>query len=84
MALDITLDTEGFSAQGLKDMLDKEVQKVNEALTAMEENPDDIDIQDMFSMQMLMNHLAQMSEMSTSVVNATQTAIMSSARGVKG
>jgi len=43
-----------------------------------------ISIGDMFEMQMLMNHLSQLSEMSTSVVSASHTAISSMARNVKG
>lgn len=43
-----------------------------------------ISIADMFDMQMLMNNLAQLSEMSTSVVSAANTAIMSMSRNVKG
>jgi hypothetical protein len=43
-----------------------------------------ISIGDMFEMQMLMNHLSQLSEMSTGVVSASNSAIMSMARGVKG
>jgi len=43
-----------------------------------------ISIGDMFEMQMLMNHLSQLSEMSTSVVAAANSAIMSMARNVKG
>jgi len=43
-----------------------------------------ISIADMFDMQMLMNNLAQLSEMSTSVVSAANTSIMSMARNVKG
>ena len=45
---------------------------------------DNISIADMFDMQMNMNHLAQMSEKSTSIVNATNTAVMSMARNIKG
>ena len=43
-----------------------------------------ISIGDMFEMQMLMNHLSQLSEMSTNVVAASNTAIQSMARNVKG
>jgi len=43
-----------------------------------------ISILDMFEMQMLMNHLSQISEMSTSVVSAANSAIASMARNVKG
>jgi len=43
-----------------------------------------ISIGDMFEMQMLMNHLSQLSEMSTAVVSASNSAIASMARNVKG
>ena len=39
---------------------------------------------DMFEMQMLMNQLAQLSELSTAVVSADNQAIQSSARNVRG
>ena len=42
-----------------------------------------ISIGDMFEMQMLMNHLSQLSEMSTSVVAASNSAIQSMSRNVK-
>ncbi len=43
-----------------------------------------ISIGDMFEMQMLMNHLSQLSEMSTAVVAAANSAITTMARNVKG
>lgn len=43
-----------------------------------------VSIGDMFEMQMLMNHLSQLSEMATSVVSAANTSIMSMCRNVKG
>ena len=43
-----------------------------------------ISILDMFEMQMLMNHLSQISEMSTNVVSSANSAISSMARNVKG
>ena len=43
-----------------------------------------ISISDMFDMQLLMNHLSQVSEMSASVVSAAQTTIMSMARKISG
>jgi hypothetical protein len=57
-----------------------DVRKKLEALAARREA---INIADMFEMQMLMNHLSQISEMSTSVVAAANTAIGSMARNVK-
>jgi hypothetical protein len=44
---------------------------------------DSISIADMFSMQMSMNQLSQLSEMSTAVVSAANTSIESMARNVK-
>jgi hypothetical protein len=46
--------------------------------------PDSISIGDMFEMQMLMNSLSQLSEMSSTVVSASNSAIASMARNVKG
>ncbi len=43
-----------------------------------------ISIADMFEMQMLMNHLSQMSEMTTAIVNAANQAITNMARNIKG
>jgi len=43
-----------------------------------------ISIGDMFEMQMLMNHLSQLSEMSTNVVSASNAAITAMARNIKG
>ena len=44
---------------------------------------DKINIVDMFEMQMLMNHLSQLSDMSTSIVSASNSAINSMARNVR-
>jgi hypothetical protein len=43
-----------------------------------------ISIGDMFEMQMLMNHMSQLDELSTSVVSSLNDAISSMARNVKG
>lgn len=83
MVLQIELDTTGIDAKGLIEMIEAETQKVNDALAAMQENPDEINIADMFSMQLLMNHTAQQSEMATSIVSASNTAINSMARNIK-
>lgn len=53
-------------------------------VAAIQDKADEISIGDMFDMQMIMNRLSQLSEMSTSVVNAANTAINSMARNVKG
>lgn len=43
-----------------------------------------ISIGDMFNMQITMNRLSQLSEMTTNVVSALNTMLMSMARNVKG
>ncbi|NGX57946.1 MAG: hypothetical protein K940chlam3_00847 [Chlamydiae bacterium] len=67
------------------------IKVVTDATTSAKNKLDDIksrgsaiSIGDMFDMQMLMNHLSQLSEMSTSVVSASNTAILSMSRNVKG
>ena len=58
-----------------------DVRKKLEAIAAIREA---INIADMFEMQLLMNHLSQVSEMATSVVSAFNSAIASMSRNVKG
>ncbi len=78
------MDREAFDVETL-------VQVVTDATLSAKTKLDDIkargsaiSIGDMFDMQMLMNHLSQLSEMSTSVVSASNTAILSMARNTKG
>jgi hypothetical protein len=44
---------------------------------------DEVNIADMFAMQMQMNKLSQLSEMSAGIVSATNSAIASMARNIK-
>jgi len=53
-------------------------------LNSISQETSSVSIGDMFSMQMLMNHLSQMGEMASSVVSAINTAFQSLTRGVKG
>jgi hypothetical protein len=53
-------------------------------LSAMGGSKDAASIGDMFEMQMLMNHFNQMSEMSSSVVSASNNAIGGMTRNIKG
>lgn len=53
-------------------------------IAQIKDRGDAISIADMFDMQMTMNHLSQISEATTAVVNAANTSIMSMARNVKG
>ncbi len=70
--------------------VDKQIEEINRALAdvrrrmdALRTESDSISVADMFEMQMLMNHLSQMSEMSTSIVAASNAAIMAMSRNVK-
>lgn len=74
----------GFSVQALFGLLNDATRSAKAKILAIKANRSSISIGDMFEMQMLMNHLSQLSEMSTGVVSASNTAIMSMARGVKG
>jgi len=53
-------------------------------LNSISQQTSSVSIGDMFSMQMLMNHLSQMGEMASSVVSAINTAFSNLTRGIKG
>lgn len=74
---------EGFTVQNLFSLINTATGSAKEKLLEIQRNRSAISIGDMFEMQMLMNHLSQLSEMSTSVVSASNTAISSMARNVK-
>lgn len=83
MSLNFTDDTKGFSANKLLSMVNQAQQRVDDKLTEMNGNDDEINIGQMFEMQMLMNELSQISEALSSVVSASNTAIGSMARNIK-
>jgi hypothetical protein len=74
----------GFSVQVLFSLINTATLSAKQKLIQMQQRQSSISIADMFEMQMLMNHLSQLSEMTTSVVSASNTAISSMARNVKG
>lgn len=83
-----TTNQGNFSEQGFR--IDFLVSIVNDAtvsakqkLQILQARRSSISIADMFDMQMLMNHLSQLSEMSTNVVSSANTSIASMARNVK-
>jgi len=59
------------------------VDGVQAKIQMIRSNEESISIADMFEMQMMMNNLAQLSEMSTNVVSSLHSAIQSMARNVK-
>lgn len=75
---------QGFSMQALVQIVSNATVSAKNQLNQIQSRRSAISIGDMFNMQMLMNHLSQLSEMSTSVVSSANTAIMSMARNMKG
>jgi len=74
---------DGFSVQALFSLVNQATDSAKAKLLIIQSQKSAISIGDMFEMQMLMNHLSQLSEMSTNVVAASNTAISSMARNVK-
>lgn len=74
----------GFKVGDLFRVINDAVASAKVKLSAIKNNRSSISIGDMFEMQMIMNHLSQLSEMSTSVVSASNSAISRMAQNVKG
>jgi hypothetical protein len=73
----------GIEISPLFDAVTNATEDVKKKLKILQGKGSNISIADMFEMQMLMNRLSQLSEMSTSVVSASNSAISSMARNVK-
>lgn len=73
----------GFSVKALFSIINNATVSAKAKLSSIKSRRSAISIGDMFEMQMLMNHLSQLSEMSTSVVSASNSAIASMARNLK-
>jgi len=74
----------GFSVQTLFDAIQNATISAKTKLAEIKARRSAISIGDMFEMQMLMNHLSQLSEMCTAVVQACNSVIGSMARNIKG
>lgn len=74
----------GFVVNALFGIINDATASAKTKLLEIQSKRSAISIGDMFEMQMLMNHLSQLSEMATGVVSASNTAVMSMARNVKG
>jgi len=72
-----------FSVAVLFTLINNATVSAKSKLSSIQGTTDSISIGDMFEMQMLMNHLSQLSEMATSVVSASNTAIGSMSRNIK-
>jgi hypothetical protein len=73
----------GFSVTALFKVINNATVSAQAKLSSIKNRRSSISIGDMFEMQMLMNHLSQLSEMATSVVSASNSAIADMARNVK-
>ncbi len=74
----------GFTVQQLFLVVNNAVASAQAQLQLIAANRSSVSIGDMFQMQMLMNHLSQLSEMATDVVQSSNSALMSMARNIKG
>lgn len=74
----------GFNVSGLFWAISAATISAKKKLLSIQQTKSAISIGDMFEMQMLMNNLSQICEMSTSIVSAANSATMSMARNVKG
>ena len=72
-----------FGASDLIEIVAAETHNAQSKIEAIQEAGSAISISDMFEMQMRMNRLSQLSEMSTGVVSAANASISSMARNVK-
>lgn len=77
------VNRESFNVDTLFGIVEQATADVKKKMDILQGKGSAISIADMFEMQMLMNHLSQLSEMSTSVVSASNSAISSMARNVK-
>lgn len=73
----------GFNVKILFSLVNNATVSAKTKLQQIQNNKSSISIGDMFEMQMLMNHLSQLSEMSSDVVSATNSAIQRMAQNVK-
>lgn len=80
----INVHQSAFSMGGLLYIINAATVSAKTKLAQLKARRSSISIADMFDMQMLMNHLSQLSEMTTSVVSAANSAVSSMARNIKG
>jgi Family of unknown function (DUF5407) len=72
------------SIQGLIAVIQDSTLNIEKKLKTLAAHNENISIGNLFEMQMLMNQLSQLSEMTSSITSATNSAIASMARNVKG
>lgn len=73
-----------ISGQDLLNTVNRQTAQIQGQLKTLQSKGDNLTVSDMFEMQMLMNKQSQLSEMSSSVMAAIHSSIMSPARAIKG
>lgn len=73
----------GFEVSVLFQCVDAALISAKAQLLTIQQRRSSISIGDMFNMQMLMNHLSQLTEMTTNVVSAAHSSILSMTRNLK-
>jgi len=74
---------EGISFEELAKLVNEQTTQVKNKIQEMRNKGDEISMGEMFEMQMLMNLLSQLTEMSTQVVSAANQSIIQVARNIK-
>lgn len=74
----------GFNVKILFSLVNNATASAKQKLLEIQALRSSVSIGDMFEMQMLMNHLSQLSEMATSVVSASNSAIQRMSQNIKG
>lgn len=74
----------GIDLSGLISVINDRTNTVKSKLDEIKSRSSSTSIGDMFDLQILMNSLSQMSEAATSVTSASNSAVASMARNVKG
>jgi hypothetical protein len=77
------LQAERVQAHALFDRVEAATAQVKARLKTLSSKGDNISVADMLEMQMLMNHLAQLADTSSTIVSDSNRIISSLARGVK-
>lgn len=74
----------GLNITDLVDIIEEATEFAQGKITDIKNRGSSVSIGDMFEMQILMNHLSQLSEMSTAVMTASHSAIKTMAQNVRG
>jgi hypothetical protein len=74
---------EGFDLKDLLTIVNDATVAAKDKIKDLKERGDSISIGEMFELQMKMNQLSQLSEMSTAVVAASHGAVISMTRNIK-